>query len=276
LDSQDASPDLYNVTLSDAIQEAASGGASFSIAFLEIDELSTGGQQVYTASLQNKTYSRSRSNVNTYTYHLANGALVEVAVTTYDAPADIDIYNNTVDVSSSSIQKSMRITNWPFDEVGNTLQVRLLSLGNSNGPACCTTVKQGLDTSSNLQWLQVTVSGVVLFGSFFEDAMSDSSHSLVKYSYSQADSVVVASIPYFWEETSFTTVFTVLTNDKIGCFCWKEKDAAYIGGVVGGVFGAATIAGAIAAFLLHKRSQRHKLNLEFPDNDLIEQGHCCM
>eukprot|EP00026_Physarum_polycephalum_P010910 Phypoly_transcript_11096.p1 GENE.Phypoly_transcript_11096~~Phypoly_transcript_11096.p1 ORF type:complete len:394 (+),score=50.82 Phypoly_transcript_11096:73-1182(+) len=252
---------------------------NFGIEFDDIQELDPSDKVVSTMPLNLHNFSlvgqavvlSDGSTAYQYNYSsvLPNLAIVNITLLTVDSSTFVNFYNHSIKIGENGIKYAMRVTNWPFASIKNTLAIHSLSSSSSSSSAtpCQDTFT---NDNANLQWLKVFINGVTLYGSFQNYAMLDDVMRNISFSFDSAASVVTVKVPFFWQTAEFDPNFQVLldtqTTSEVICQSNNKKSnnisGKIAGAVVGSVVGAALLIGVgIFVYLsLKKRQTMKRLN----------------
>ncbi len=70
--------------------------------------------------------------------------------------------NSSTNIAANSLKLNVRIQNWPFMSIDNSL-VLVFNASSPNNPTSSCNINPGEDSSGSLQWSVVVINGVSLY-----------------------------------------------------------------------------------------------------------------
>jgi len=244
-------------------------GVLFSISFDFIREIDSSGKTIvsFLLNLQNVTLVVTNNGTNgspkQYQYQivLPNQAMATIFLSVYQNGSTIMFANQTVQIPNNGFKYSMQISNWPFANIANRLQISMHTQGSSLGSCDSQSTDANHDGSDNLRSLQIQLNGVSLYGQFVDSAYFDDEIRSVQFSYNATAGDVIIEAPHFWDYVEFDPQFQVLINPDLvnrGCNGTASDSipTVVIAAVTGSVAGSGIIVAAVAAAVKNKRRKR--------------------
>eukprot|EP00026_Physarum_polycephalum_P005392 Phypoly_transcript_05426.p1 GENE.Phypoly_transcript_05426~~Phypoly_transcript_05426.p1 ORF type:complete len:356 (+),score=25.74 Phypoly_transcript_05426:398-1465(+) len=201
---------------------------SFGILFASIREIDENGGTVvsFDINLPNNTrnhHEKINSSNTKFIISLPNNANLAVKATVYNETTIVKFANESIRVPKNGLKYLIHIENWPFIALTHRLVVSMRVNASAKGASdgSCTRSQAGTklrvntDGDSSLSFIYFEYNGVLLYGTFLENAYLDDIYNirLVRFYYNTTANTIDIEIPHFWDYVDIDPNFQVLLGD---------------------------------------------------------------
>eukprot|EP00026_Physarum_polycephalum_P000636 Phypoly_transcript_00637.p1 GENE.Phypoly_transcript_00637~~Phypoly_transcript_00637.p1 ORF type:complete len:1406 (+),score=212.85 Phypoly_transcript_00637:35-4252(+) len=231
----------------------------------------------------------SNSSKNTmweYSTVLSNFAVTNITFISFEDPTTQYTFEHVnTSFPAHTLKFNLRVANWPFKNIQNTLEAVMETVATSNVP-CDARFSTKQDSGGSVAWIKVTLNGFSAYGQFQPQASIDGVSRKIIFELNN-DDTISAVLPHFWEVAEFDPSFSVLVGDgssgKVD-ECGNPIKSHSIKKTVAiavpvAIIGAALLAGIVILLLKrrHERNNRKKWKnikmqqKESSDSELIHE-----
>jgi len=188
---------------------------------------------------------------------LSNKAALMVNISFYEAASSVVFANQAVNIPPQSIKFYIRVEEWPFVSVQNSLGLNIGFVGGSfSSVSVATTADQ------SLVWVNYLLSsGAEIYGKIYPLAMVDGYPKSLIYSLDENSNVLV-KIPYFWSSVEIDPDYSVLVSGSQNGSSSKGSRIAKVVGVSVGVVVAVVITVGVILISIRKRKTKKYLSMK--------------
>jgi len=192
----------------------------FSVLVSRVDEIDKLGNIVKSYSIDSRNYTVTSSDSfsadnstiisQNITFALREATLI-VTTILYETPQEIIFANHTVNVAGNGLKYYIRIENWVFADIENQLAIVTETISGSGNSLSVTT--KSVD-GGGLQWVQVSLNGMILYAKYLDFAVIDDEVQNVQFNFvrSNNSAEVHAIVPHFWQYAEIDPDYSVLVD----------------------------------------------------------------
>eukprot|EP00026_Physarum_polycephalum_P000794 Phypoly_transcript_00795.p1 GENE.Phypoly_transcript_00795~~Phypoly_transcript_00795.p1 ORF type:complete len:1302 (-),score=134.46 Phypoly_transcript_00795:84-3989(-) len=203
------------VIITPIVSQSPSLNVSFSASLQFIREVAQNGSEIEKISAAGLVFSLVRSlgkgdknMMWEFFVRLENEATISTSVIFFNDTTEYTFYNKTTTYPANNIKMNVKISNWPFKSILNSLEVIFASEGQSEGGNSCSDVKTNGPT---VLWTTISIDGISMYTQFSNDAYVDGRERTILFSQENQYSVA-AKLPHFWSYAELDPNFAVILN----------------------------------------------------------------
>eukprot|EP01111_Echinosteliopsis_oligospora_P013674 TRINITY_DN4962_c0_g1_i1.p1 TRINITY_DN4962_c0_g1~~TRINITY_DN4962_c0_g1_i1.p1 ORF type:complete len:1017 (+),score=227.48 TRINITY_DN4962_c0_g1_i1:60-3110(+) len=209
---------------------------SFSIDLSQISERDSSGSVLFTQDLSDfaHTFQQTESLQTTeydyaeFSQNISNRATIIFKIWQIKERAvNFTIANTSVVAQAGTLKMNVRVNNWPFFSIKNTLYLDFRSSAfvpassseteeeDSCGnpiPKKSLEIQSQADHQGALQWVQTSISGYSMYASFVNQVEIDGRRRVINWTNNNTAGTVSAILPHFWDFAEVDPNYSVLLN----------------------------------------------------------------
>eukprot|EP00026_Physarum_polycephalum_P002699 Phypoly_transcript_02707.p1 GENE.Phypoly_transcript_02707~~Phypoly_transcript_02707.p1 ORF type:complete len:863 (+),score=100.25 Phypoly_transcript_02707:263-2590(+) len=225
-DSSQPLQPIFNTSNPSVTITTPTSSTQFAISLRTLSELDGNGNVLRSISLQNLAMdlvqsTQGANQIYNYSKTLENHATLHVIIWQIQETTTLTFAGNTTTFGPNTLKINVKIENWPFLALPNSLAIVLDSNAKNQENGGC--VNSHSSDSGNLLWILVVVGKESLYGQFLDTAIVDDRVRKITYAL-LPDQTIQATLPHFWSYAEMDPNFNVLLGDSNTGPCKSKKN----------------------------------------------------